>query len=44
MVTKSRPSGLAKDYLDFILGPEGQKLVLEQDFVPLTAGLKQTKN
>jgi phosphate transport system substrate-binding protein len=44
MVTKSRPSGLAKDYLDFILGHEGQKLVLEQDFVPLTSGLKQTKN
>jgi len=43
MVTRSRPSGLAKSYLDFILGPEGQKLVLEQEFVPLSTDLKTKK-
>ncbi len=32
--TKGEPSGTVKEYLDFVLGPEGQRLVEEQDFVP----------
>lgn len=35
MYTNGEPKGLVKDYLDFILSEEGQKIVLEQDFVPV---------
>jgi phosphate transport system substrate-binding protein len=35
MITKGQPTGLAKDYIDFILSPDGQKIVDEQGFVPL---------
>jgi len=35
MITKGQPAGLAKDYIDFILSPEGQKIVQDQGFVPL---------
>ena len=35
MITKGAPKGLAKSYIDFILSPAGQKIVQEQDFVPL---------
>ena len=35
MITKGAPKGLAKSYTDFILSPAGQKIVQEQDFVPL---------
>jgi len=35
MITKGQPAGLAKDYIDFILSPDGQKIVEEQGFVPL---------
>ena len=35
MITKSQPTGLAKDYIDFILSSEGQKIVQDQGFVPL---------
>ncbi|MGE5831877.1 MAG: phosphate ABC transporter substrate-binding protein [Methanomicrobiales archaeon] len=36
MITRGPPSGLAKDYIDFILSPDGQKIVEEQGFVPLS--------
>jgi phosphate transport system substrate-binding protein len=35
MITNSQPTGLAKDYIDFILSSEGQKIVRDQGFVPL---------
>jgi phosphate transport system substrate-binding protein len=35
MITKGQPTGLAKDFLDFILSDEGQKLVQDEGFVPL---------
>jgi phosphate transport system substrate-binding protein len=35
MITQGQPAGLAKDYIDFILSPDGQKIVEEQGFVPL---------
>jgi phosphate transport system substrate-binding protein len=35
MVTKGPAKGLAKSYIDFILSPAGQKIVEQQDFVPL---------
>ncbi|MCM8793774.1 MAG: substrate-binding domain-containing protein, partial [Candidatus Omnitrophica bacterium] len=33
--TPGQPKDEIKDFLDFVLSPEGQKIVLEQDFVPL---------
>jgi len=36
MITKGQPAGLAKDFLDFILSPEGQKIVQDQGFVPVS--------
>src|SRR2546426_8699220 len=35
MVTKTPPSLLVKAFVDFMLDKEGQKTVLEEDFVPL---------
>jgi phosphate transport system substrate-binding protein len=35
MITRGQPAGLAKDYIDFILSAEGQKIVEDQGFVPL---------
>jgi len=35
MFTNGQPTGLAKDYLDFILGPDGQKIVDEEGYVSL---------
>ncbi len=35
LVTKTPPSPVAKAFLDFMLDKEGQKTVLEEDFVPL---------
>jgi phosphate transport system substrate-binding protein len=36
MITQGQPAGLAKDYIDFILSAEGQKLVQAEGFVPLS--------
>ncbi|NCO43260.1 MAG: phosphate-binding protein [Armatimonadetes bacterium CG_4_10_14_3_um_filter_66_18] len=36
--TKGEPTGAVKEYLDFVLGPEGQKVVEEQEFVPAPQG------
>lgn len=35
MYTNGEPTGFVKDLIDFILSEEGQKIVLEQDFVPV---------
>ena len=35
MVTKTPPSPAAKAFIDFMLEKEGQKIVLEEEFVPL---------
>ena len=34
--THGTPTGLAKKYLDYVTGPEGQKVVVAQGYVPLT--------
>lgn len=35
MFTNGQPTGLAKDYIDFILGPDGQKIVDSEGYVSL---------
>ena len=35
MLTKGNPTGLAAQYIDFILSPQGQKIVEEEGFIPL---------
>jgi len=37
MITNGKPTGLTKDYLDFILSADGQKIVADQGYVPLTS-------
>lgn len=36
--TRGEPEGLTKTYINWVLGTEGQKVVQEQDFVPLASG------
>ena len=40
MYTNGTPKGLAKEFIDFILSPEGQKLVEEEGFVALSGKQK----
>jgi len=35
MYTQGQPSGLVKDYLDFLMSAEGQRIVADQGFVPV---------
>jgi phosphate transport system substrate-binding protein len=35
LVTKNPPAPLAKAFIDFMLEKDGQKIVLEEEFVPL---------
>lgn len=35
MITKGQPEGLTKDFIDFVTGPNGQKIVEESGFVKL---------
>lgn len=35
LLTSGQPSGLAKEYIDYILSPEGQGLLTEEGFVPV---------
>ncbi|MCJ7525127.1 MAG: phosphate ABC transporter substrate-binding protein [Candidatus Aminicenantes bacterium] len=35
MVTRGQPAGLVARFIDFILSPEGQKIVVKIDFVPV---------
>ena len=37
LYTNGEPTGNVKAYIDFVLSPEGQKIVEEQDFVPVPA-------
>ncbi|HIE17222.1 MAG TPA: phosphate ABC transporter substrate-binding protein [Dehalococcoidia bacterium] len=34
-LTKGEPAGLVKDFLDFCLSPEGQKIVEDEGFIPV---------
>jgi phosphate transport system substrate-binding protein len=36
MYTAGQPTDVIADYLEWIRGPEGQKIVAELGFVPLT--------
>ncbi|HID94794.1 MAG TPA: phosphate ABC transporter substrate-binding protein [Candidatus Latescibacteria bacterium] len=35
MYTDGKPTGLAKKFIDFVLGPKGQRIVREEGFVPV---------
>jgi len=35
MYTRGQPTGAVKKYLDWILGPEGQRVILEKGYAPL---------
>ena len=35
MYSNGEPAGLMKAYIDWIVGPDGQKIVADQGFVPL---------
>ena len=35
MVSRGQPTGLVARFIDFILSPEGQKIVVKIDFVPV---------
>jgi phosphate transport system substrate-binding protein len=35
MLTQGEPKGVVKDYIDFVLGPEGQKLIVEANGIPI---------
>lgn len=35
VTTRGEPTGIIKDYIDWILGSEGQKIVSDLDFVPI---------
>ena len=35
MITNGEPEGLVKDFIDFVLSEEGQKIVEEEGFVPI---------
>jgi phosphate transport system substrate-binding protein len=35
LVTRGAPTGVAKEFIDFMLSPEGQAVVVKQDFVPI---------
>jgi len=37
MVTRGQPQGLVAKFLNFVLGPEGQKIVARIDFVPVSS-------
>jgi phosphate transport system substrate-binding protein len=34
-ITNGTPSGIVKDYIDFVLGPQGQKIVEESGFISI---------
>ncbi len=37
MYTRGEPKGLVKEFIDFVLSPEGQEIVKKVDFVPLVS-------
>ena len=36
VITNGKPTGLAGDFIKYILGPEGQKIVADEGYVPLS--------
>lgn len=36
LYTNGKPEGLVKEFIDYVLSPEGQKTVMETDFVPIS--------
>jgi phosphate transport system substrate-binding protein len=40
LYTDGSPQGLTKDFIDYALSDEGQKIVLETDFVPIQTAIK----
>lgn len=36
LITNGKPTGLAKEFIDYIIGPDGQKIVESIDYVPLS--------
>lgn len=39
LVTNGPPRGAAREFIDFVLSPEGQALVRKEDFVPVNRGV-----
>lgn len=37
IITNGQPSGLTKDFIDYLLGADGQKIVADEGYVPITA-------
>ncbi len=35
MITNGEPKGIVKDFIDFVLSEEGQRIVEEEGFVPV---------
>ena len=35
LLTKSMPSGIVKEFIDFCRGPEGQKIALDEGYIPI---------
>jgi phosphate transport system substrate-binding protein len=35
LFTKGEPAGIAKEYIDFILSPDGQKVVRDAGMIPV---------
>ncbi len=40
LYTNGEPTGIVKKFIDYTLSPEGQKVVVETDFVPITTNNK----
>ena len=38
LYTNGEPKGIVKDFIDYALSEEGQKVVVETAFVPIKAG------
>jgi len=36
IITNGQPSGLTKDFIDYLLGADGQKIVADEGYVPIT--------
>jgi phosphate transport system substrate-binding protein len=39
MTTNGEPTGIVKDWLDWILSPEGQEIVVDQGYIPVIEGV-----
>ena len=34
-LTKEQPTGIVKEFIDFCLGPDGQKIAEEEGYIPV---------